>query len=43
MSATPPRLKWALKPVGADNERILGELGGLSPAEVKRLEDQEII
>jgi crotonobetainyl-CoA:carnitine CoA-transferase CaiB-like acyl-CoA transferase len=43
MSATPPRLKWALKPVGADNERILGELAGLSPAEVKRLEDQEII
>jgi len=29
--------------VGADNERILGELAGLSPADIKRLEDQECI
>jgi len=43
MSATPPRLKWALKPVGADNDRIFGELAGLSPADIKRLEDQECI
>ena len=32
MSATPPRLKWALKPVGADNEYILGKLAGLTSA-----------
>ncbi len=43
MSATPPRLKWALKPVGADNEMILGKLAGLSPEDIKRLEDQECI
>ena len=43
MSATPPRLKWALKPVGADNERILGELAGLTPEDIKRLEEQECI
>jgi crotonobetainyl-CoA:carnitine CoA-transferase CaiB-like acyl-CoA transferase len=43
MSATPPRLKWALKPVGADNERILGEVAGLSSADLKRLEEQECI
>jgi hypothetical protein len=29
--------------VGADNERILGELCGLSPADLKRLEEQECI
>ena len=43
MSATPARLKWALKPVGADNERIFSELAGLTPADIKRLEDQETI
>ena len=43
MSATPPRMKWALKPVGADNEYILGKLAGLSPTDIKRLEDQECI
>jgi crotonobetainyl-CoA:carnitine CoA-transferase CaiB-like acyl-CoA transferase len=43
MSHTPPRTKWALKPVGADNEYVLGRLAGLSPEELKRLEDQECI
>jgi len=43
MSATPARLKWALKPVGADNERIFSELAGLSPADLKRLEEKETI
>ncbi len=43
MSATPPRLKWALKPVGADNEEILGKLAGLSAEELRRLEEQECI
>jgi len=43
LSHTPPRLKWALKPVGADNEYILGKLAGLSTDEIKRLEEQECI
>ncbi len=43
MSHTPARLKWALKPVGADNEYILGKLAGLSAEEIKRLEEQECI
>jgi crotonobetainyl-CoA:carnitine CoA-transferase CaiB-like acyl-CoA transferase len=43
LSATPPRLKWALKPVGADNESILGKLAGLGPEDIKRLEEQECI
>ncbi len=43
MSATPPRTKWALRPVGADNEYILGKLAGLSPEDLRRLEQEEII
>ena len=43
MSHTPPRLKWALKPVGADNEYVLGKLAGLSPDELNRLAEQETI
>ena len=43
MSHTPPRLKWALKPVGADNEYVLGKLAGLSSEEIKRLEESECI
>jgi crotonobetainyl-CoA:carnitine CoA-transferase CaiB-like acyl-CoA transferase len=43
LSATPPRIKWSLKPVGADNEYILGKLAGLSSEEIKRLEEQECI
>jgi crotonobetainyl-CoA:carnitine CoA-transferase CaiB-like acyl-CoA transferase len=43
MSETPPRLKWALKPVGADNEHILGKLAGLSSEDLRRLEEQECI
>jgi hypothetical protein len=29
--------------VGADNEFVLGKLAGLSPEDIKRLEDQECI
>jgi hypothetical protein len=36
-------VKWALKPVGADNESILGKLAGLTPEDIRRLEDQETI
>jgi crotonobetainyl-CoA:carnitine CoA-transferase CaiB-like acyl-CoA transferase len=43
MSATPPRMKWALRPVGADNEYILGKLAGLSAEDLQRLEEQETI
>ncbi|KRT65228.1 MAG: L-carnitine dehydratase/bile acid-inducible protein F, partial [Candidatus Rokubacteria bacterium CSP1-6] len=43
MSDTPPRVKWALKPIGADNEFIYGKLCGLSAEELKRLEAEEII
>src|SRR5260370_35597232 len=41
MSETPPPLKWALQPVGADNEHILGNLAGLSSEDLRRLEEQE--
>jgi crotonobetainyl-CoA:carnitine CoA-transferase CaiB-like acyl-CoA transferase len=43
MSHTPPRIKWALRPVGADNEYILGKLAGVSQTELERLEAEEII
>ena len=43
MSDTPPRVKWSLKPIGADNEQIYGRLCGLSAEEIKRLEAEEII
>ncbi len=43
LSHTPPRVKWACKPIGADNEYILGKLMGFSPEEIKRLEEQECI
>jgi hypothetical protein len=36
-------MKWALRPVGADNEYILGKLAGLGPAQLRRLEEQETI
>ena len=43
LSETPPRIKWALKPVGADNEYILGKVAGLTAEDLKRLEDQACI
>src|SRR6266540_4709947 len=43
LSETPPRLKTAFKPVGADNEFIYSKLAGLSRAEIKRLEEEEVI
>jgi len=43
LSHTPPRMKWVLKPVGADNEHILTKLAGLSGSEIKRLEAEGII
>ncbi len=43
MSDTPPRVKWAFRPVGADNEYIYGKLCGLSKAEIEKLEAEEVI
>jgi crotonobetainyl-CoA:carnitine CoA-transferase CaiB-like acyl-CoA transferase len=43
MSDTPPRLKWAFRPVGADNEFIYSKLAGLSIDEIRRLEEEEVI
>jgi hypothetical protein len=36
-------VKWAFKPIGADNELIYSKLCGLSAEELKRLESEEIV
>ncbi len=43
MSDTPRRIKWAWKPVGADNEFIYQELLGFSMAEIRDLEERAVI
>jgi len=43
LSETPARHKWALKPVGADNEQVLASLCGFSAAKLKELEANEVI
>jgi hypothetical protein len=43
MSETPPRLKWALKPAGADNERVYGRLLGWSKTTLAKMEEMEVI
>jgi crotonobetainyl-CoA:carnitine CoA-transferase CaiB-like acyl-CoA transferase len=43
LSETPPRLKTAFKPVGADNEHIYTKLAGLSKSEIERLQEEEVI
>jgi crotonobetainyl-CoA:carnitine CoA-transferase CaiB-like acyl-CoA transferase len=43
LSETPPRHKWAFKPVGADNEYILGKLCGFSKTKIEALEADAII
>jgi hypothetical protein len=43
MSETPPRLKWGLKPVGTDNERVYGRLLGWSKAKLAKMEEMEVI
>lgn len=43
LSHTPPRLKWANKPVGMDNEFILRKLLGLRTEEINRLAEKKII
>jgi crotonobetainyl-CoA:carnitine CoA-transferase CaiB-like acyl-CoA transferase len=43
MSETPPRHKWVFKPVGADNEYLLGKLCGFSKSKIAELEADGII
>jgi crotonobetainyl-CoA:carnitine CoA-transferase CaiB-like acyl-CoA transferase len=38
LSATPGRIKWVIKPIGADNDFIFRGVLGLSRAEIKELE-----
>ncbi|PJB31572.1 MAG: carnitine dehydratase, partial [Deltaproteobacteria bacterium CG_4_9_14_3_um_filter_65_9] len=43
LSDTPARIRWAFKPVGADNEYILSKLCGYSGSKIADLEQKEII
>lgn len=43
LSATPGRIKWAIKPIGADNDFIFRSLLGLSRSEMSELEALGII
>src|SRR3989454_10847782 len=43
LSESPARHKWALKPVGADNEFILGKLCGFSKTKMAELEADGVI
>lgn len=40
MSRTPPRLKWACRPIGADNHLIYTRYLGLPPSELQALRDR---
>lgn len=43
MSATPGRIKWAAKPVGWDNDRVLSEVLGYDHSEILQLEKEGIV
>jgi crotonobetainyl-CoA:carnitine CoA-transferase CaiB-like acyl-CoA transferase len=43
MSETPGRIKWAAKPVGWDNERVLSEVLGYDHSEITQLEMEGIV
>jgi crotonobetainyl-CoA:carnitine CoA-transferase CaiB-like acyl-CoA transferase len=43
MSDTPPRVKWTLKPVGADNEKVYSRLLGWSKTKIAQMEEAEVI
>jgi len=43
MSETPGRIKWAGKPVGYDNEKVLAEILGYDYLGIKTLEEEGII
>jgi len=43
LSATPARIKWTIKPIGADNEFVLRGLLGLGADELKMLEAEGVV
>jgi len=43
MSESPGRIKWAAKPVGWDNERVLSEVLGYDHSEIRQLEQEGIV
>jgi crotonobetainyl-CoA:carnitine CoA-transferase CaiB-like acyl-CoA transferase len=43
MSRTPPRVKWACRPVGADNLAVYTRYLGLGPSELARLAERGVI
>jgi crotonobetainyl-CoA:carnitine CoA-transferase CaiB-like acyl-CoA transferase len=43
LSATPGRIKWVIKPLGMDNERVFRGLLGLDPRELATLEAERVI
>ena len=43
LSETPPRVKWTMRPVGANTEFVLGKLLGMSQQQIKALEAAEVI
>ena len=43
MSATPRRIKWEMKPVGADNEYIYQKVLGFSMNYIRDLEERQVI
>jgi hypothetical protein len=43
MSATPPRVKWACRPVGADNVAIYTRYLGLPVSELEGLRGRGVI
>ena len=43
MSATPGRVKWACRPIGADNEYIYGKYLGIGGKELEELKEKNAI
>jgi crotonobetainyl-CoA:carnitine CoA-transferase CaiB-like acyl-CoA transferase len=43
LSATPGRIKWTIKPLGADNDFVLRGLLGLEPGEIEALEREGVV
>jgi crotonobetainyl-CoA:carnitine CoA-transferase CaiB-like acyl-CoA transferase len=43
MSGTPGRVKWACRPIGADNEFIYGKYLGLGGQQLKTLKGNGVV
>jgi len=43
LRGTPGSIKSPTPPYGADNEKVLGDWLGLSPAEIQRLRDEQVV